>query len=120
VKYRRTIFHDRWDRKAIDRKHAGTRYTELVFLHPVRSASHVVHSSVSGVENINTLFFMLRWARCGLHKKHVVTHYADLVFLHSVGSAGQVVHYGVVSIKSAPGHVTPNLCFCIWWDLRVT
>jgi hypothetical protein len=27
---------------------------------------------------------------------------------------------GVVSVKNAPGHDTPNQCFCLPWDLRVT
>jgi hypothetical protein len=33
-----------------------TCYIELVFLHPVGSAGHVVHSIASGARNINTLF----------------------------------------------------------------
>jgi hypothetical protein len=37
-----------WDRYGFDKKHAGIRYAKLVFLHPVRSTGHVVHSSVSG------------------------------------------------------------------------
>jgi hypothetical protein len=51
----------RWDQYGFDKKHAGTRYNELVFLPPVGSASNVVHSSASGASNINTLFFVLRW-----------------------------------------------------------
>jgi hypothetical protein len=109
-----------WKALAFDRKHTRTHYAELVFLHLVRFVSDVVHSGASGVENIDALFFMLRWPPCGLHKKYVVTRYTNLVFLRPVGSAGQVVHSGVVSIKSAPGHVTPNLYFCIRSDLRVT
>jgi hypothetical protein len=27
---------------------------------------------------------------------------------------------GAVSKKSASGHIMMNMCFCIWWDLRIT
>jgi hypothetical protein len=38
-----------WDRYRFDKKRVGTRYTELVFLHPVRSVGHVMHSGVPGL-----------------------------------------------------------------------
>jgi hypothetical protein len=73
------------------KKSTGTCYTELGILHSVGSAGHVVHSSVSGAQNINALFFMLRWSQCGFHKKHVGRRYSKLVFLHLVVSACHVV-----------------------------
>jgi hypothetical protein len=99
--------------------------------HPVGSVSHVVHPGESRTQNINALFFMLGWDLYGFYKKCAGTRYAALVFLHPVGSTGHLLHAGAfdeqnvntlfsflggpsaVSIKTASGHVTVNLCFCI-------
>jgi hypothetical protein len=70
----------------------GTCYAELVFLYLIRSTGHGLHSSASGVRNIDAQFFMLGWDRCGFQEKRVGISYAKLVFLHLVGSAGHVVH----------------------------
>jgi hypothetical protein len=109
-----------------------------VFLHPVGYAGHIMNSSVSQAREVDAAFFLLMWALCDFHKKHAGTNYAQLVFLHPVGFVGHVVYSGAsghkmsmhyftcsggldaVSIRSVPRHVTPNLCFCILWDLRVT
>jgi hypothetical protein len=80
---------------------------------------------------------MLGWDRCEFHKKRDGTCYAELVCLDLVGSAGHVMHSGASvvrnidalflcsgdsgkdSTKSVSGHITPNLCFCIRWNLWV-
>jgi hypothetical protein len=92
---------------------------------------HVVHFGASMMQNIGSLFFVLGWDRCGFLKKRVRTSYVELVFLYLVGSVSQVVHCGASGArnidtlffllvwdrygfsKSASGHVTPNLSFCI-------
>jgi hypothetical protein len=82
-----------WAQYGFHKKSTGTRYVELVFLHAMGFACHVVHSGASAAQNIDALFFMLGWARCGFQKKRIGTHYAELVFLHPVGSTSHVVHF---------------------------
>jgi hypothetical protein len=84
----------RWAWCDYHKKRARTRYSKHVFLHPVGSAGHVVHSGSPEPQNINELFFMLGWLRCGFHKKCTRTRYAELLFLHPVGSVGHIVHSG--------------------------
>jgi hypothetical protein len=45
-----------WAWCGFNKKCIGTRYAELVFLQPVGSVSHVVHSIASGAQNISALF----------------------------------------------------------------
>jgi hypothetical protein len=121
-----------WARCSFHKQRNGTRYAELVFLHPVGSAGHLVHSSASGPSNIDTLFLILRQVQYRFHKMRIGTRYAKHLLLHVVGYAGHVVHFGASgarnvdanfscsgangtdSTKCVIGHVVSNLCFCIW------
>jgi hypothetical protein len=70
-----------------------------------------VHSSASGVQNDDALFFMLWWDRFGFNKKCVRTRYAELVFLHLVGSTCHVVHSSASGVRNVDA-----LFFMLGWD----
>jgi hypothetical protein len=53
---RHTISHTWWDRHSYDKKHAGTRYAKLVFLYPMGSVGHLLHSVASEARNVDALF----------------------------------------------------------------
>jgi hypothetical protein len=57
------------DRYGIHKNCVGTRYTELLFLHPVGSAGHVVHFGAFRGRIIDTIFFELSWVPYGFDKK---------------------------------------------------
>jgi hypothetical protein len=89
-----------WARCGFHKKRARAHCSELMFLHPVGSTGHVVHSGASGAQNVDALFFMVGWASCSFHKKRIGTRYVELVFFHPVGSAGYVVHSGASGARN--------------------
>jgi hypothetical protein len=77
-----------------------TRYAEHVFLHPVGSVGHVVHSGAYGLQNVYALFLMMGWDRCGFPKKRVETRYTELVIWHPVRSTSHVAHSGALGAQN--------------------
>jgi hypothetical protein len=67
-------------RCGIHKKYDVIRYAELMFLHPIGSIDHVVHSGASRPQNVDVLVFMLRWEMCCFYKKYTRTNYIELVF----------------------------------------
>jgi hypothetical protein len=99
--------------------------------------SHSAFRYVRGVKHRCTIFHA--WvALVRFPKKRTWTRYVELVFLFLVGSVGHAELCGISGArnidalffllwwarsglkKSAPGHVTPNMCFSRQCDLRVT
>jgi hypothetical protein len=89
----------RWDRYGFHKSHAGTRYAELVFLHPVGSAGHIMHSAASEAQIVKPLFLLLEWDHYGLNKKHARISYMEHEFLHPVRFVGDNAFYCVRGAK---------------------
>jgi hypothetical protein len=108
----------------------GTRYAELVFLHPVRSSGHVVHSGAPGDEMTMHIFSCSGGTGSDSTKsmtEHVMLNLCFRIRWHlgvtwciPVGSWRETsAHYlscsggiGTDLTKSVSGHNTSNLCLC--------
>jgi hypothetical protein len=117
-----------WAQWRSQTKHIGTCYAKHVFLHMLQSTNHVVHSSASGVWNIDALFSCSN--ELGVDPlKSTRVHYSKVVFLHSMWSVDHVVRsdgsgvwnvdalffcsgrHSADPIKSVIRHITLNLYF---------
>jgi NADPH-dependent curcumin reductase CurA len=56
-------------RCSLHKKRGRTRYVKLLFLYPMGSVGHIVHSSPSEMRNGDALFFMLGWDQYEFDKK---------------------------------------------------
>jgi hypothetical protein len=69
-----------WDRYRFQKRRIGTHYAELVFMHPVGYAGHLVHCGAFGACNIDVLFFLLGWDWYEFHKMRRDTRCRTCVF----------------------------------------
>jgi hypothetical protein len=133
------FFMLRWDRYRFHKNTHGTRYTELVFF-----ASGVICGSRSAFRCVyvtkcrhTTFYAQVGLVRIPQKVRRDTLHRSCVFAFWGWGVVGHVVHSGVPgprnvdtlscsggigmdSTKSVWGHVKPNLCFCIRWDLYVT
>jgi hypothetical protein len=68
-----------WDQYGFEKKCTKTRYADLVFLHLVGSAGHVMHSGASGERNIDILFSCSGGSGTDLRKsgtRHVMLNFS--------------------------------------------
>jgi hypothetical protein len=120
------FFMLRWARCRFHKKRDGTRYAELVFLHLVGSAGHVVHNNASGVRIVDALIFHACVGLVQFPQKARRDRLSRTCVFHPVGSVGLIVHL-VRSGRETSSHYfscsretgMPNFCFYIQWDLRV-
>jgi hypothetical protein len=70
----------RWAHYGFHKRYAGTYYAELVFLHPVGSTGHVVHSDASGHERLMHYFSCLGGTGIDLTKSRLGHVTSNLCF----------------------------------------
>jgi hypothetical protein len=69
------------------KKYVGSHYTDLVFLHLMGYAGHIMHSGGSGCKT--SMHYFHAWVgQCGFPKKGTGTRYAKLVIFKNSGNCG--------------------------------